>query len=104
MIRVTALYPNSDGSQFDFDYYTNTHIALARERLAAFGMGRVEVERGVEGMDGGEPTYACIAHVEFSSLDNLRRGFEAHADELLADVPNYTNIEPQVQISEVLGR
>lgn len=31
-----------------------------------------------------------------------KRGLEEHAEELLADVPNYTDIEPEVQISEVV--
>ena len=102
MIRVTALYRNSEGSRFDFDYYLNTHMQLARERLADFGMGRLEVEKGVEAMDGERPAYICIAHVEFSDMDDVRRGLQEHADELLADVPNYTDIEPEVQISEVV--
>lgn len=102
MIRVTALYPNSDGSWFDFDHYTTMHMKLARERLGEFGMGRVEVERGLEGVDGGKPAYVCIAHVEFSSLEDMKRGFEAHAEQLMADVPNYTNIEPEVQFSRIL--
>lgn len=102
MVRVTALYRYSKDSRFDFDYYVKTHLQLARERLADFGMGQIEVEKGIEAMDGGSPAYACIAHVEFSEMNDLKRGLEQHAGELLADVPNYTDIEPEVQISEVL--
>lgn len=102
MIRLTALYRHSPGAEFDFTYYTSTHMRLARERLREYGMGLVQVEKGMETLDGQAPGYVCIAHVEFSNLQDLKRGLEAHAEDLMADVPNYTNIEPEVQISEVL--
>jgi uncharacterized protein (TIGR02118 family) len=102
MIRVTALYRNLEGSRFDFDYYVTTHFQLVRERLADFGMGRIEVEKGIEAMDGQRAAFVCVAHVDFSDMADLKRGLEEHGEELLADVPNYTDIEPEVQISEVV--
>ena len=76
MVRLTALYKNSEGSSFDFNYYVKTHLQLAKERLVDFGMGRIEVEKGVEAMDGEAAAYICIAHVEFSSMEDLKRGLE----------------------------
>lgn len=32
-----------------------------------------------------------------------RLGMEAHGQELLADIPNYTSVQAQVQISELLS-
>ena len=102
MVRVTALYRNSQDSTFNFDYYVKTHLELTRERMKDFGIGRIEVVKGIEALDGQKAPHVCIAHVEFSNIEDLKRGFEAHAEELMADVPNYTNIEPDVQISEVV--
>ena len=103
MIRMTVLYRNSEASTFDFDYYVKTHLELAKERLKEFGVGRIEVERGIEALDGQKAPYVCVAHVHFSSIEDLKRGVEAHAEELLADVPNFTNIEADLQISEVVA-
>ena len=102
MIRVTALYRNSERARFDFDYYVKTHVQLGRERLRDFGIGRIEVERGVESLDGQRTGYVCIAHVEFPSVEDFKRGMERHGEELFADLPNYTNIEPEIQISELV--
>lgn len=33
MIKISVLYPNSDGATFDMDYYCNTHMALVRRLL-----------------------------------------------------------------------
>ena len=103
MIRMTVLYRNSEASTFDFDYYVKTHLELAKERLKEFGVGRIEVERGIEALDGQKAPYVCIAHVHFSSIEDLKRGVEAHGEELVADVPNFTNIEAELQISEVVA-
>ncbi len=39
----------------------------------------------------------------FESLADFRNGMNAHGDEILADVPHYTNLTPQVQVSEIAG-
>ena len=102
MIRLTGLYKNASNSEFDFDYYLNTHMPLVKKRLADFGMGEFEVERGIEAADGEAAPYICIVHIEFPTKDNFMRGFEKHGEELSADVPNYTNIAPEMQISEIV--
>ena len=102
MIRVTGLYRDMPDSEFDFDYYMNAHMPLVKKRLADFGMGDFEVERGIEAADGEAAPYICILHIEFPTIDDFKRGFEKHSAELLADIPNYTNIAPEIQISEIV--
>ena len=102
MIRVTVLYKNTPDSEFDFDYYVNIHMPLSKKRLADFGMGDFEVERGIEAADGEAAPYICIMHTEFPTIDDFKRGFEKHGEELSADVTNYTNIAPEIQISEIV--
>ena len=102
MIRLTGLYKNTSNSEFDFDYYLSTHMPLVETRLAEFGMGDFEVERGVEAADGELAPYICIVHIEFLTKEGFKLGFERHGEELSADVPNYTNIAPEMQISEIV--
>ncbi len=43
----------------------------------------------------------CIGHFPSSPLADFQNGMSAHGDEILADVPSYTNRPPQVQVSEI---
>jgi hypothetical protein len=33
MIRVSVLYPNSQGASFDMEYYLKTHLPMVRKTL-----------------------------------------------------------------------
>ena len=39
----------------------------------------------------------------FNSLADFQQAMEAHGKEIMGDIPNYTNIQPQVQISEIVS-
>jgi len=103
MIRIAVMYPSGEGKKFDHDYYVKKHMALVRERWGGMGLVKIEVDRGVAGGAPGAPAlYAAVGHVYFSSMDDFQKASKAHGKELFADVPNFTDITPQVQISEVI--
>ena len=103
MIRISVMYPSGEGKKFDYDYYTKTHMGMVRSRWGGMGLVKVEVDRGVAGGVPGAPApYAAVGHVFFDSLENFQKASKAHGQELFADVPNFTDIAPQVQISEVI--
>ena len=93
MIRVSVLYPAADDSTFDHDYYKNTHVPLA---ASTWGVG-AEIDKGVNG------PYVAAVHFFFETLDQMQAamGLPGTAD-VMADVANYTNIQPVMQISEVV--
>jgi len=43
-----------------------------------------------------------MCHLRFESVEAFQRAFGPHAEAIMADIPNYTDIEPMLQISEVL--
>jgi uncharacterized protein (TIGR02118 family) len=60
------------------------------------------VEQGIAGGAPGEPaTYVAMGHLFFDSVDAFQAAFAPHAQAILADIPNYTNTQPTIQISEV---
>lgn len=103
MIRVSVMYPSGEGKKFDYGYYANKHMALVKERLGSLGLIRLEVDKGLGGgAPGAAAPFACIGHLYFNSVADFQNAMKPHGQELMADVPNFTNITPQMQISEVI--
>ena len=102
MYRISFLYAGTPGCRFDHAYYLQRHMPLVMARLGALGLLRFEVDRGVGGAEAGSPApFIAAAHLYYDSLIDYRAGMERHGPELLGDVPNYTNLRPLVQISEI---
>jgi uncharacterized protein (TIGR02118 family) len=101
MIKVTVVYPNSFGSHFDIRYYCNTHIPRVGRLLGPARKG-VAVEHGIAGAAPGSPApFLAIGQLQFDSVEAFQSAFGSHSQEIMGDVPNYTNIQPVIQISEV---
>jgi uncharacterized protein (TIGR02118 family) len=101
MIKVSVLYPNGTNSNFDMNYYLTKHIPMVKQKLGT-ACKNVAVEEGIAGGAPGAPaTYLAMAHLTFESIDAFQKAFGPHADAIMGDVPNYTNAQPTVQISEV---
>ncbi|HMN29693.1 MAG TPA: EthD family reductase [Caldilineaceae bacterium] len=103
MVKISILYPNRAGSRFDMDYYLNTHMPMSIERLSAHpGFKGVSVERGLAGgAPGSEPTYTAMCHFLFDSMEAFLAAFMPNAAHLQGDMPNYTDSESIIQVSEV---
>jgi len=104
MIRVTVSYANTPGGKFDFDYYLNKHMKLVHDKFGPMGLVKTEVEKGLAGGAPGAPApYVALGHMVFNSIEDFLKAEQAHGGALGADVPNFTNIEPQFQISEIVA-
>jgi uncharacterized protein (TIGR02118 family) len=104
MTKISILYPNDKGSRFDMHYYIATHMPLSIELLSAHsGFKGVSVERGLGGAEPGtDAAYVAMCHFLFDSMEDFMAAFMPHAARLQGDMPNYTDIKPVIQVSEVL--
>ncbi len=94
MIRLSVFYPQSDGSTFDHDYYRDKHVPLA---VTTWGLDGAEIDRGVDG------PYVAAVHFRFDSMEALTKAMgQPGTADVMADVPNYTNITPVMQTSEIV--
>ncbi len=101
MIKISVFYPYTDGAKFDMDYYVTRHMPMVRDTLGAACKG-IAVEQGLAGgAPGSSPPYIAMGHILMDSLEALQASFAPHVPAFLADVPNYTAIEPIIQISDV---
>jgi uncharacterized protein (TIGR02118 family) len=101
MIKVSVLYPNQEGSRFDIAYYCEKHMPLV-QRLCGTALKGVGVEEGICGMTPDAPSpFLAMGHLLFESVEAFQASFGPHLNEIVSDVPNYTNSQPSIQISEV---
>lgn len=94
MIRLSVLYPRTEGATFDHDYYRDRHVPMVCE---AWGPDSAEIDRGVDG------PYEAAVHLRFASMEALQGAMGSpKTGEIMADVANYTTITPVLQISEIV--
>ncbi len=102
MIRVSVLYPHKDGYRFDHDYYANSHLPMVRDKLGGMGLVDTGIDKGIGTAAPDAPApYVSIGWLTFNTVEEVHAAFAAHAGEIMADIPNYTDIEAQIQISEI---
>lgn len=101
MIKVSVLYPSKPGNRFDVDYYLTVHMPMAA-RLLGPAVKEISVEIGISGGAPGQPApYAAIVGFTCDSVDAFTAAFMPVAGQLQGDIPNYTDIEPVIQISQI---
>ncbi len=101
MIKVSVLYPNSPGARFDHDYYRDRHMPMVSERMGSY-LQTYTVDRGLSGMAPGEPAaFVAAGHLFCNTVEDFQAGFGPHTQEILADIPNYTDAQPVILINEV---
>ena len=94
MIRMSVLYPVTEGATFDHDYYRDHHVPLA---VRTWGLEGAEIDVGIDG------PYIAAVHFMFESLDAMRAATAVDGSATVsADVPNYTTIKPIRQISQIV--
>lgn len=102
-ITVTVMYPNTPGSKFDMDYYLGSHLELVGKLWG----DRLLSARAVKGVGTADPDtpapYQVMAILEVESVEVLQQMIGDHGEEVMGDIPNFTDVESIVQISENLG-
>jgi uncharacterized protein (TIGR02118 family) len=94
MIRLSVLYPATEGAAFDHDYYRDKHVPLA---VSAWGLDGAEIDKGIDG------PYVAAVHFRFDSMDALGAAMASEGTAaVLGDVANYTTIAPVLQTSEIV--
>jgi uncharacterized protein (TIGR02118 family) len=98
---ITVMYPNKPGVTFDFDYYLEQHATLI-DRLYGTSIAKLELRRGSATPDGSPAPYVAIINIWIADQAAFDSAGAKHGATLIADVPNFTNTMPTIQIDEIV--
>jgi len=102
MIKVSVIYPNKPGARFDHAYYRDKHMPMVQQLLGQ-ACRRYAIDKGLAGGAPGQPApFVAMCHIYSDSPEAFAAAFQPHAKAIVADVSNYTDIEPLMQLSEVV--
>jgi uncharacterized protein (TIGR02118 family) len=101
MIKVSILYANSEGKTFDMEYYSTKHMPMAAT-LFGKSLKAMSIDKGLAGgAPGSAAPYLAVGYFFFEDMASFQAAMAPNSEKLRADVPNYTNIQPVIQVSEV---
>jgi uncharacterized protein (TIGR02118 family) len=102
MIKVSVMYPNTPGARFDHAYYRDKHMPLVKQRMGD-ACRYYTVDRGLGGGAPDAPaTYVAMCHIICDTVEAFQASFAPHANEIMGDIKNYTDLTPVIQVSEMV--
>ncbi|MVO15088.1 EthD family reductase [Parasedimentitalea huanghaiensis] len=100
-VSLQVIYPISEGTTFDYSYYTTKHFDLVGEHMGEH-IETMFVTKGLAGGPDTPPGIYAVATLVFENQDALNASMAA-APPVLADIANFTNVQPQMLIGEVIS-
>jgi len=101
MIRVTGIYRWEEGARFDHAYYATEHMRVAKEALLPHGLLKLESDRYLASGAPQAGQIVAATNAYFPTLEIAQAAMAMAAQVLMANVANYTNLRPQMHMSEV---
>ena len=103
MIKVTAVYRWREGAHFNHDYYHTEHMRLARDALQPLGLVRLESDRVLYPGDPRPGQVVALTNAFFRDLKQAQAAAKQTMAALSADIPHYTNIQPESYFAQALA-
>jgi uncharacterized protein (TIGR02118 family) len=102
MIKVTVMYPYTEGARFDHAYYRDRHMPMVKSRLGN-ACAYYTVDKGLAGgVPGAAPAFVAMCAFICDSAEGYEAAMREHRAEVRGDIAKYTNIAPVMQFSEVV--
>lgn len=95
MITVSIIYPTSEGSTFDMDYYVSNHMPMFAKAL-----GDACQSWGVSESHGDQ--YHAVGWAMVDSIEAFGAAMKEHGGEIMADVANYTTVAPTLITGDLI--
>ena len=99
-VTLQVIYPNSEGTTFDYDYYMSTHMGIVGDCIGEH-IDSTLVSKGIAGGPDTPPGYHAIASIIFADQGALDAAM-GKLGPAIEDIPNFTNSQPDILIGERL--
>jgi uncharacterized protein (TIGR02118 family) len=102
LIKVSVMYPFSEGKTFNMEYYENKHMPMVAAFLGS-NLVKYTIEKGVASGIPNQPLpYMAIGTFYVKSLDDYKTAIGPNREAIRADFANYTDVAPVILVSEVV--
>lgn len=101
MVKVCGNYRWFEGARFDHAYYKSEHMRLTRELLRPLGLQRLESDETLSSQPPRPGVVVATSNAYFLSVSAAQTALNAAGAKLLADVLNYTDINPEIHVCAV---
>ena len=101
MMRVTGFYRWAEGAHFDHAYFNAEHGRITREALRSLGLLRLESDQFLSPKAPVVGEIVASTNAYFADLATAQTALAKAGGVLMADVPNYTNLQPEIRFSKV---
>ncbi|TGO28237.1 hypothetical protein BPAE_0030g00230 [Botrytis paeoniae] len=98
-VIVTVIYPKTETSTFDMDYYMKTHMPLVQEKWGPYGLKNWTVTKLDESAG-----YSVQALLWFESKEAWAKAGEAEGPTIMGDVPKFSSEKPLLVFGEEVKR
>ena len=98
-VSLQVMYPITESTSFDHEYYVNTHLALVAEHMGKH-IETTQVTKGVAGGPDTPPSFYAVATMVFANQAAMDAAME-NSGPVLSDIPNFYNARPTVLIGVV---
>lgn len=102
LIKVSIMYPFSEGKTFNMEYYETKHMPMVAAYLGT-NLVKYTIEKGLASGIPNQPLpYMAIGVFYVKNLADYQAAITPNREAIRADFANYTNVAPVIFISEVV--
>ncbi|MEJ1241653.1 EthD family reductase [Chryseolinea sp. T2] len=102
LIKISVMYPFSEGKTFNMEYYETKHMPMVAGYLGS-NLVKYTIEKGVASGIPNQPLpYMAIGTFYVKDLSAYQAAIAPNRDAIRADFANYTNVAPVILVSEVV--
>lgn len=102
LIKVSVMYPYTEGKTFNMAYYETKHMPMVAGYLGS-NLVKYTIEKGLSnGIPNQALPYMAIGTFYIKNISDYQAAIGPHRDAIRADFANYTNVAPVILVSEVV--